>query len=79
MSRNKYRALRGLIPYIELGFGAYFSYVLVLAIDQKQWSMVPFVMIFQGGFLYVALMSLLQTPWRSLRQSAHPELLAAGA
>jgi len=78
VARNKYRALRGLIPYIELAFGVYFSYVLVGAIDNRQWSLVPFVLIFQGGFLYVGLMSLLQSSWRALRQPP-PELAAAGA
>ena len=77
--RNKYRALRGLIPYIELGFGVYFSYVLVGIIDLKQWSLIPFVLIFQAGFLYVGLMSLLQSSWRAFRQHAPPELAPAGA
>ncbi|HUJ10561.1 MAG TPA: cellulose synthase family protein [Verrucomicrobiae bacterium] len=79
VAHSKYRALRGLIPYIELSFGVYFSYVLVAAIDLKQWSLVPFVLIFQGGFLYVGLMSLLQSSWRALRQPAPPELAPAGA
>ena len=79
VARNKYRALRGLIPYIELSFGVYFSYVLVGAIDHKQWSLIPFVLIFQGGFLYVGLMSLLQSSWRAFRHTAPPELAAAGA
>ena len=78
-ARNKYRALRGLIPYIELSFGVYFSYVLVGAIDHGQWSLIPFVLIFQGGFLYVGLMSLLQSSWRAFRQPAPPELAPAGA
>jgi hypothetical protein len=79
LARNKYRALRGLIPYIELSFGVYFSYVLVGAIDHKQWTLVPFVLIFQGGFLYVGLMSLLQSSWRAIRHPVPPELASAGA
>ena len=79
IARNKYRALRGLIPYIELGFGVYFSYLFVGAVDHKQWSLVPFVMIFQGGFLYVGLMSLLQSSWRAVRHASPPQLASAGA
>lgn len=79
IARNKYRALRGLIPYIELSFGVYFSYLLVGAIDHKQWSLIPFVMIFQGGFLYVGLMSLLQSSWRAVRHPSPPQLAPAGA
>lgn len=76
--RDKYRALRGLIPYVELSFGAYFSYLLVQALDQRAWTLIPFVMIFQTGFLYVGLMSLLQSSVRALRQPSHAELAPAG-
>ncbi|HEX7530242.1 MAG TPA: cellulose synthase family protein [Pyrinomonadaceae bacterium] len=79
IARNKYRALRGLIPYIELGFGVYFSYLFVEAVDHQQWSLVPFVMIFQAGFLYVGLMSLLQSSWRAVRHASPPQLASAGA
>ncbi|HUK83653.1 MAG TPA: cellulose synthase family protein [Verrucomicrobiae bacterium] len=75
---TKYRALRGLVPYLEVGFGVYFSYLLLQAIDKAQWSVIPFVMIFQAGFLYVGLMSLMQSSARLFRRS-HPELAAAGA
>jgi cellulose synthase/poly-beta-1,6-N-acetylglucosamine synthase-like glycosyltransferase len=75
--RNKYRALRGLVPYLELGFGAYFSYVLLQAIDREQWSLLPFVMIFQVGFFYVGLLSLMQSGARLFRQPAPPDLAPA--
>src|SRR5262249_11308821 len=78
-SHNKYRTLRGLFPFIELAFGIYFTWLVVQAIDQKQWTLVPFVMIFQGGFLYVGLMSLLQSRMRAVRQLDDAELAPAGA
>jgi len=78
-SRNKYKALRGLFPLIELGFGVYFSYMVVQAINHNQWTFLPFVLIFQIGFLYVGLMSLLQTSVRTMLQMDGPELAAAGA
>jgi hypothetical protein len=78
-SHNKYQALRGLVPYIELAFGVYFSYLVVQAIDCNQWTIIPFVVVFQGGFLYVGLMSLLQTSVRARRQLDGPELAATGA
>ena len=65
---NKYRALRGLVPYIELAFGGYFSYLLIQAIDQGRWSLLPFVVIFQLGFLYVGLMSVMQNTARIFRR-----------
>ena len=76
---NKYRALRGLIPFIELGFGLYFSWLLILAVDANAWAAVPFTLVFQAGFLYVALMSLLQSNWRAMRQAAQPQLAPASA
>jgi cellulose synthase/poly-beta-1,6-N-acetylglucosamine synthase-like glycosyltransferase len=78
-TRNKYKALRGLFPFIELGFGLYFTYLVVQAIDADQWMFIPFAMVFQCGFLYVGLMSLLQTNLRTMRPVEGPELAVAGA
>jgi hypothetical protein len=36
------------------------------------------VVVFQAGFLYVGLMSLLQTTVRAMRQVEEPELVVAG-
>jgi len=78
-ARSKYQALRGLVPYIELAFGIYFTWLAVQAIDARQWLFLPFVVVFQAGFLYVGLMSLLQTTVRAMWQVEGPELAAAGA
>jgi cellulose synthase/poly-beta-1,6-N-acetylglucosamine synthase-like glycosyltransferase len=64
---NKYRALRGLVPYVEIGFGLYFSYLLATALGAGQWSMVPFLTLFQLGFMYVGMMSLMQSRGRAVR------------
>ncbi len=76
--KQKYLALRGIVPYIELAFGLYFSYLLFQAIDRGQWSIVPFIMVFQVGFLYVGLMSLAQTSLRVFRQTQQAGLSTAG-
>ncbi|MGO9526879.1 MAG: glycosyltransferase family 2 protein [Verrucomicrobiia bacterium] len=78
-SHNKYRTLRGLCPIIELAFGVYFTYLVLQAVSHNQWIFVPFVVIFQVGFLYVGLMSLLQSSVRAMRQIDEPDLAAAGA
>jgi cellulose synthase/poly-beta-1,6-N-acetylglucosamine synthase-like glycosyltransferase len=57
----KYRALKSTLPIAELGFAIYFSYFVWYAISNGQFLSVPFLLMFQGGFLYVALSSLL--PW----------------
>jgi hypothetical protein len=53
----KYRPLKSALPLAELAFAIYFSYFLVFAIVQGQFLSVPFLLMFQGGFLYVCLSS----------------------
>ena len=48
------------MPLIELAFGLYFSGALWFAIDAGIWTSVPFLVLFQVGFLYVGTMSLFQ-------------------
>jgi cellulose synthase/poly-beta-1,6-N-acetylglucosamine synthase-like glycosyltransferase len=57
----KYRALKSTLPIAELGFAIYFSYFVWFALTNGQFLSVPFLLLFQGGFFYVALSSLL--PW----------------
>ena len=57
----KYRALKSTLPFAELAFAVYFSYFVWFAISHGQFLSVPFLLMFQGGFFYVALSSLL--PW----------------
>ena len=57
----KYMPLKSLLPIAEFGFALYFSYFVWFALTHGQFISVPFLLMFQGGFLYVALSSL--TPW----------------
>jgi hypothetical protein len=59
---TKYTTLKSLIPILELGFAAYFTVFVLLAMEQRQWGSIPFLMLFQGGFAYVGLASIAQ--WR---------------
>jgi hypothetical protein len=54
----KYRPLKSALPLAELGFAVYFTYFLWFAIAHGQFISVPFLLMFQGGFLYVCLSSL---------------------
>ncbi len=79
-SRGAYQALRGLIPYVELGLAGYFSFALADYIAAGMWGALPFALIIQGGFLYVGLMSLGQRAWTRVFRSANPaDLAPAGA
>src|SRR5437879_4978963 len=53
----KYRPLKSVLPLAELAFAIYFSYFVVFAIVHGQFLSVPFLLMFQGGFLYVCLCS----------------------
>ncbi len=52
-----------LLPVLELGLGLWFTVavVAVLSHGAQALASLPFLLLFQGGFLYVGLLSLLQT------------------
>jgi hypothetical protein len=56
----KYMPLKSLLPLAEMAFAVYFAYFLWFAIDHGQWISVPFLAMFQIGFLYVSLSSFSQ-------------------
>jgi cellulose synthase/poly-beta-1,6-N-acetylglucosamine synthase-like glycosyltransferase len=57
----KYMPLKSLLPIAEMGFAIYFTYFVWFAMAHGQFISVPFLLMFQGGFLYVSLSSL--APW----------------
>ena len=56
----RYMPLKSLLPAVEIGFAIYFSYFVWYAVAHEQYLTLPFLVMFQGGFLYVALSSLAQ-------------------
>ena len=54
----KYMPLKSLLPLAEMAFALYFTYFVWFAIQHSQWISVPFLAMFQVGFLYVSLSSL---------------------
>jgi len=74
--KRSYRGARSMMPLLELAFGLYFSLALWFAIDAGIWTSVPFLVLFQVGFLYVGVMSLFQG--RSIdRRALAPAVAAA--
>jgi hypothetical protein len=53
----KYRPLQSTLPLAELAFAIYFTYFVVFAIVHGQFLSVPFLLMFQAGFLYVCISS----------------------
>jgi len=56
----KYMPLKSLLPLAEMAFAIYFSYFVWFAIQHGQFISVPFIAMFQIGFLYVSLSSFRQ-------------------
>src|SRR4029453_15253251 len=54
----RYMPLKSVLPIVEVGFAIYFSYLVWYAVAHEQYFTLPFLVMFQGGFLYVALSSL---------------------
>ncbi len=62
---KRYRGNKSLLPLLEVGIGLYYSLTIYFAIDAEHWMSLPFLVLFQFGFLYVGVMSLFQLyGWR---------------
>ncbi len=61
---QRYRGLTNALPLLEIAFGAYLTYSIEFAINRNLVFSLPFLLLFQVGFLYVGLMSLFQGAFR---------------
>jgi cellulose synthase/poly-beta-1,6-N-acetylglucosamine synthase-like glycosyltransferase len=61
---KRYRGDPSLVPYFELALGLYFGVMAVYALANGILGTLPFILLFQFGYLYAATLSLLQTPGR---------------
>jgi cellulose synthase/poly-beta-1,6-N-acetylglucosamine synthase-like glycosyltransferase len=57
---KKYHQSMPVQPFIELGLGVYFTLAVVYALTSGIYATIPFLMLFQFGFLYTGVMSILQ-------------------
>ena len=57
---SRYLPLATLLPVAEFGFAIYFTYFMVSAVIHRQYFSLPFLMLFEIGFWYVALTSVAQ-------------------
>jgi hypothetical protein len=68
--KTKYSVAKNLLPFIEIGFAAYFIYFFAHEVSAHNWLAIPFLGLFASGFTYVAMCSLaqwfpqLRNPWR---------------
>jgi cellulose synthase/poly-beta-1,6-N-acetylglucosamine synthase-like glycosyltransferase len=56
----RYMPLKSLLPIAEFFFAFYFTYFVWFAIEHRQFLSVPFLLMFQFGFLYVSFCSVVQ-------------------
>jgi hypothetical protein len=57
---KKYRQAVAVQPLVEVALGLYFTATLIYALRNGIYGTVPFLMLFQVGFLYTGLLSLVQ-------------------
>jgi cellulose synthase/poly-beta-1,6-N-acetylglucosamine synthase-like glycosyltransferase len=57
---KKYRGEAGYLPFVEIGLGLYFTVAIGYALAQHIIGTLPFLVLFQGGFLYVGFLSFFQ-------------------
>ncbi len=58
--RKSYRGPGNWLPWIELSLALYFTAMAIYAVTHGLWGSFPFILIFQAGYLYTSLLSLLQ-------------------
>ncbi|MCC6332731.1 MAG: glycosyltransferase family 2 protein [Myxococcales bacterium] len=68
--KKAYRGKRSWVPAVELLFGLYFTLAAWYAWDKEIWTSLPFLLLFQFGFLYVGITSLLEFRGKARRAPA---------
>lgn len=57
---SRYLPLASFLPFAELFFALYFTYFLIHSVVHRQYFSLPFLLLFQVGFSYVAVASMAQ-------------------
>jgi hypothetical protein len=57
---KKYHQTMTIQPFIELALGLYFTFTVFYALQHDIYGTLPFLMLFQFGFLYTGLLSIFQ-------------------
>jgi hypothetical protein len=67
---KKYHQTMAIQPLVEVALGLYFTFTVFYALQHEIYGTLPFLMLFQFGFLYTGLLSIFQ-------QAGGPGLLEA--
>lgn len=60
VQKVRYKAGKSLALWLEVALAGYFAWMIVLAAQRGQWGSIPFLLLFFGGFTFVAGGSLLK-------------------
>jgi len=60
LETKKYRRKSGWLPYLEIGFGLFFSGMTIYAVQTYNFLAVPFLMLFVGGYFWAGFATLYQ-------------------
>ena len=74
-TEKKYKGMKTLVPWVELGFALYFIAAIVVAVRGRHYVTIPFLALFVAGFGMVSLGSLLSgrfANWGVRRPVARP-------
>ena len=78
VARKKYKTVATFQPVVELALAAYMTYGIVYFVEKGVYSSIPFLVLFQVGFGYVALRSIYEgLRGRVLRWSRVPSASTA--
>ncbi len=58
--QKRYRGSLNFVPFVELALGMYFTVMAYYAASNGIFGTLPFILLFQFGFLYAAFLSLFQ-------------------
>lgn len=65
--RKRYRGRRSLMGIVELALAAHYTWALAFCVREGIYLSIPFLMLFQAGFLYVGIFSLFPGGFRTRR------------
>jgi hypothetical protein len=57
---KRYRGTVGFLPWVEIGLGVYFTAAVTYAVIHQIFGTLPFLVLFQVGFLYTGMLSMFQ-------------------
>jgi len=66
-AKKTYKNPTGIMPWIEIALGFYFTFTVVYAIQNENFATVPFLLLFVGGYFYTGFMSIGQVYLHRLR------------